>query len=99
MYKLLMTWDIRQGKESEYFEYVTQEFAPRLIKLGIQPTEAWYTVYGKAPQILAGFVAEERSTIEQLIAGDEWKSLHERLLGFVLNYNHKIVQATGNFQL
>lgn len=61
MIKLLMSWDIRQGKESEYFEYVVQEFAPKLMRLGIQPTEAWYTVYGNGPQILTGGVVEDRA--------------------------------------
>jgi hypothetical protein len=49
MWKLLMTWDIRPGKESEYFEFAVQEFVPKLTRLGVQPTEAWYTVWGDAP--------------------------------------------------
>lgn len=99
MFKLLMTWDIRPGKESEYFEFVVQEFAPKLIRLGIQPTEAWYTVYGNAPQILTGGVTEERATLDNILAGDEWKSLHRKLLTFVNNFTYKIVTAAGNFQL
>lgn len=99
MFKLLMTWDIRPGKESEYFEFVVQEFAPRLIRLGIQPTEAWYTVYGSAPQILTGGVADNRASLENILQGEEWKSLHERLLTFVTNFNYKIVPAAGHFQL
>ena len=59
MYKLLMSWDIRPGKESEYFEFVVQEFGPGVMKLGVKPTDAWYTAYGDEPQILTGGVAEE----------------------------------------
>jgi hypothetical protein len=99
MYKLLMTWDIRPGRESEYFEFVVQEFVPKLTRLGIQPTEAWYTVYGSAPQILTGGVAQDRATLEKIVEGDEWKALHEKLLTFVTNFNHKIVPHTGHFQL
>ncbi len=99
MIKLLMTWDIRPGKESEYFEFVVQEFAPKLVKLGIQPTEAWYTLYGEAPQILTGGVTEDRATLVNILEGQEWKSLHKKLLEFVINYNYKIVQHTGHFQL
>lgn len=99
MVKLLMTWDIRPGKESEYFEFVVQEFAPKLVRLGIQPTEAWYTVYGSAPQILTGGVAEDRSTLDSILEGEEWKSLHKKLLTFVTNFKFKIVKAAGNFQL
>ena len=99
MIKLLMTWDIHSGKESEYFEFVVQEFAPKMIRLGIQPTEAWYTVYGKAPQILAGFVADDRKTMDEVLNGEEWQSLREKLLTYVDNFNYKIVAAVGNFQL
>ncbi len=99
MIKLLMTWDIRPGKESEYFEFVVQEFSPKLVRLGIQPTESWYTVYGSAPQILQAGVTEDRATLDHILEGDEWKELHEKLLTFVTNYNSKIVPHTGNFQL
>lgn len=99
MIKLLMMWDIRPGRESEYFEFVVQEFAPKLLRLGIQPTEAWYTVYGNGPQILAGGVTEDRATLDRALAGEEWKKLKKKLLTFVNNFEYKIVQHTGNFQL
>ncbi len=99
MVKLLMTWDIRPGKESEYFEFVVQEFAPKLIRLGIQPTEAWYTVYGDAPQILTGAVTEDRKTMDAILKGEEWQALHDKLLTYVNNFTYKIVTAAGNFQL
>lgn len=98
-YKLLMSWDIRPGKESEYFEFVVQEFVPQITRLGIQPSEAWYTVWGNAPQILTGGVAEDRDVIQQVIEGEEWKSLIERLSNYVANFNFKIVTTTGHFQL
>jgi hypothetical protein len=99
MVKLLMSWDIRPGRESEYFEFVVREFAPGIMRLGIQPTEAWYTVYGNGPQILTGGVAEDLQTVQQILVADEWKQLHEKLMGFVTNYRHKIVAASGRFQI
>lgn len=94
-----MTWDIRPGKESEYFEFVVQEFVPKIQRLGIQPSEAWYTVWGTAPQILSGSVAEERATIEQAVESEEWKGLIDRMMTYVTNFNFKIVPAAGHFQL
>ena len=99
MVKLLMTWDIRPGKESEYFEFVVQEFAPKLIRLGIQPTEAWYTVYGNAPQKLTGAVTEDRKTMDAVLNGEEWQTLRDKLTTYVNNFTYKVVNATGNFQL
>ncbi len=98
-YKLLMTWDIRPGKESEYFEFAVQEFVPKLTRLGVQPTEAWYTVWGSAPQILTGFVADDRSTIASLIESEEWRALMERMQVYVVNFTYRIVPAVGLFQL
>ena len=59
MFKLLMSWNIRPGREDEYFEFVVQEFGPTLMKLGVRPTDAWYTQYGDSPQILQGGIVEE----------------------------------------
>jgi hypothetical protein len=99
MMKLLMTWDIRPGKEPEYFEFVVQELAPKLQRMGVHLSEAWYTVYGNAPQILAGGVSEDRATLEHALETEEWKSLKRRLLMLVTNFNYKIVPHQGNFQL
>ena len=99
MVKLLMSWDIRPGRETEYFEFVVREFAPGIMKLGIRPTEAWYTVYGNGPQILTGGVAEDLPTMNEILVTDEWKELLEKLMEYVINFQQKIVAATGRFQL
>jgi hypothetical protein len=99
MIKLLMSWDIRPGKEQEYFEFVVQEFGPRMVRLGLQPTEAWYTAYGAGPQILAGGITKDRPSLDQILEGEEWQNLHKKLLEYVINYSEKIVPNTGNFQL
>ncbi len=99
MIKLLMTWDIRPGKESEYFEFVVQEFAPKLLRLGIQPTEAWYTVYGEGPQILTGGVVEDKTSLDKVLAGEDWQRLKKKLLTYVTNFSYKVVPHTGHFQL
>jgi hypothetical protein len=99
MVKILMSWDIKPGSESDYFEFIVREFAPGIMKLGIQPTEAWYTVFGDGPQILTGAVAEDLSTMQSILASGDWKSLQDKLFEYVVNFNFKIVRATGRFQL
>jgi len=99
MVKLLMSWDIKPGSESEYFEFVVREFAPGLMKLGIQPTEVWYTVVGDGPQILTGGVAEDLPTMKSILADEEWVDLKTKLFDFVTNFDYKIVRATSKFQL
>ena len=99
MVKLLMTWDIKPGSESDYFEFVVREFAPGIMKMGVQPTEAWYTVFGDGPQILTGAVAEDLQTMQEILASDEWQKLKNKLFEYVTNFDFKIVRATGRFQL
>ncbi len=99
MYKLLMSWDIRPGKESEYFEFVVQEFGPGLMKLGVKPTDAWYTAYGDEPQILTGGVTEDLESLQEILGSVEWRKLKRKLLTFVTDYRQKVIRASGGFQL
>jgi hypothetical protein len=100
--KLLMNWDIKPGKDQEYFEFVVREWVPGIQKLGLQPTGAWYTVYSRskdAPQILTEGVTKDLSTMRGILESHEWISLSEKLNDYVQNYKQKIVHVTGGFQL
>jgi hypothetical protein len=99
MVKLLMSWDIKAGREQPYFEFVVREFAPGLMRLGLQPTEAWYTVYGKGAQILTGAVSDDIETMRRILGGEDWRKLREQLLEYVSNFNQKVIPASGRFQL
>ena len=97
--KLLMTWDIQPGREQEYFEFVVREFVPGMQRLGIQPTEAWYTTYGERPQILTGGVTESKASMEQALETEEWNELRDKLLEYVTNFDYKVVRASSGFQM
>ena len=99
MIKLLMSWDIKSGQEAAYFEFVVKEFLPGQMKLGLQPTEAWYTIVGEGPQMLTGAVTDDLDTMQSILRSDEWGNLMERLEAYVVNYNQKIVLASGRFQM
>lgn len=97
--KLLMTWDIRPGREQEYFEFVVREFVPGMQRLGIQPTDAWYTTYGDRPQILTGGVTEDIDRMENVLSSDDWSQLRDNLMEYVTNFEWKVVKASGGFQM
>jgi hypothetical protein len=99
MVKLLMTWNIRSGKEEEYIEFLTQEFAPTIMRLGIQPTDAWVKAYGEGPQVHAGGTAEDLETMERILAGKDWQKVETKLLTLVEEFHRKIVVATNGFQI
>jgi len=97
--KLLMSWDIKPGLEAIYFDFIINEFAPSLLRLGIQPTEAWYTVYGSGPQILTGGVVKDLDTMTSILDGEEWHELQSELLSYITNFEYRVVPDTGRFQL
>jgi hypothetical protein len=97
--KLMMTWDILPGREQEYFEFVVRDFIPNVQKLGMEPSDAWYTMYGNQPQILAAFHMADLISLQQILDSSEWKDLAQRLLDYVENYEYKVVQARNGFQL
>jgi hypothetical protein len=101
MVKLLMSWNIRPGRENEYFDFVVHEFGPGLVELGVKLTDAWYTQYSADdwPQILAGGVAADLEGLQQALKTEEWQMLKAKLLHYVTDYQQKIIQASGGFQL
>ncbi len=99
MIKLIMTWNIREGKETEYLEFLTRDFAKSIMAMGIQPTDAWYQVWGHGPQVLAGGVTDDLESMQKALDSDEWKALQKKLQQFVVNLKVKVVEASGGFQL
>jgi hypothetical protein len=99
MVKLLMSWDIQSGREAEYFQFIIQDFVPGLLKLGLQPTEVWFTAFGDCPQIQAGGLAPDVATIQNIVGGTDWHELREKLEEYVTGYQQKVIPAEGGFQL
>ena len=97
--KLLMTWDIIAGREQEYFEFVVRDFLPGMQQLGLEPSDAWYTMYGDQPQIMAGAQMPTLGDLKKMIGAEEWKTLINQLLDYVTNYRYKVVNARGGFQI
>jgi hypothetical protein len=98
--KLLMSWDISPGREQEYFEFVVREFIPGMQRLGLEPTDAWFTMYGEdQPQILTGAQISSRQALERILGSSEWKNLTDQLLNYVEDFSTKIVPARKGFQM
>jgi hypothetical protein len=97
--KLLMSWDILPGREQEYFEFVVREFIPGIQRLGLEPTDAWFTMYGNRPQIVVSAQSGSQQELQGVLDKDGWHSLIDQLLGFVENFTYKIVPARRGFQL
>lgn len=97
--KLLMTWDILNGREQDYFEFVVREFVPGMQRLGLQPSQAWFTMYGEGPQIIAEALMPNLQSLMDILDSSQWDSLTQQLLDYVENFDYKIVRARNGFQL
>jgi hypothetical protein len=97
--KLIMTWDITPGREQEYFEFVVREFIPQVQQLGMELKDAWLTMYGEQPQIMASAQMSDLTEMQGILDSKEWQGLVNRLLDYVENYQFKIVPAKTGFQM
>jgi hypothetical protein len=96
--KVIMTWDITAERDQEYFEFIIGEFVPGVQRLGLQPAEAWATLYGSYPQIQVGLLAPDANQARRILSSSDWVMLQERLFDYVKNYSHKIVPVRAGFQ-
>jgi hypothetical protein len=97
--KLLMTWDILPGHEQEYFEFVVRDFIPGLQGLGMEPSDAWFTMYGDQPQIMAAAQMSGMSSLQTILDSSDWEGLIQQLLDYVENFEYKVVPARSGFQM
>lgn len=97
--KLIMTWDITPGREQEYFEFVVREFIPQVQQIGMELKDAWLTMYGDQPQIMASAQMTDLETMQSALDSKEWQGLVNRLLDYIENYEYKIVPARSGFQM
>ena len=96
--KVLMSWDIIDGRGQEYFEFVVRSFMPGVQKLGMALSDAWVTIYGDHPQILVGAVVPGLDKAQDIIASEDWQTLNRRLQDYVKNYELKVAPLEGGFQ-
>ena len=95
--KLLMTWDIRPGQEQEYFEFVVRDWIPGIQKMGLQPSQAWFTMYGDQPQIMAEALMPNIQDLQTVLDSSPWDDLKIRLLDQINTYRTELNFARSLF--
>jgi hypothetical protein len=97
--KLLMTWDILPGKEEDYFEFHIQKFVPALEGLGVALSEAWLTVYGEKPRLMAEAKLPNFSSAKEMLDSHAWGDLGNEMEELVENFDYKVINLRNGFQL
>lgn len=93
--KLVMTWDIQDGKEREYIEFAVGEFGPGLTRLGVQITDAWYTQAGMGPQVTVGGLIGSAAAAQDLMRGADFLRLRDRLFEYIEDFHWRITGPNG----
>ena len=97
--KLLMSWDILPGREEAYFEFHTRKFVPTLEDLGLVLSEAWLTVYGEQPRLMAEAELPDLGAAREMLVSNAWGELGSAMEELVENFDYKVINARKGFQL
>ncbi|GAB4202876.1 MAG: hypothetical protein OHK0022_26420 [Roseiflexaceae bacterium] len=97
--RLVMSWDIQDGKERACIAFMVSDFGPGLLRLGCRISDAWYTQAGNGPRML---LFGEVGSVEQtraLLATADFMRLRDRLLDYAEDFACRIARpAGGGFQ-
>ncbi len=94
--RLILTWDIRPGREQEYSVFVNDRLAPGLVEIGLPPHDVYYTAYGDVPQIMVVLDVASPEVLQRALSSSLWRQLKEELSQYIENYQERIIQANGD---
>ncbi len=100
MITLFFNWDIRSEKDQrDYLTFIFNDYLPTMGRLGINIKDAWLNEFGDGSEIMALGECEDLPTVRQIWRSREYRSLENRLLGFVENYSKYVarrnIKSTG----
>ena len=97
-YKLLLSYEVNLENMQEYYRFMLGRYVPVMQAMGLEMSDAWHTAYGELPNRLIGFVAPEKSMLDEVMENDTWSSLNEELQRFVSDFEYKVVAYREGFQ-
>jgi hypothetical protein len=93
MVKVLISYDMAKGKEQECQDYLVNKMAPGLGRIGFRFSDVWFTIYGKAPQILGGGEVKDLAQAEAIFHSDTWDKMVTDLEPLTENFKVRVVNA------
>ncbi len=93
MLKVMITYDMREGREQECQEYLVNKLAPGLAKLGLRVSDVWYTVWGNSPQITSGGEIADLETARDIFTSAEWQRLAAGMEELTSSFRVKVVRG------
>ncbi|MCA9883263.1 MAG: hypothetical protein KC546_09915 [Anaerolineae bacterium] len=99
---LIMNWDVKEGKDSDYFEFIVREWAAQTNRLGLRMVGLWLSVYNREvdqPRIRAEAMTDDAASMRRILNSPEWINVKDRLMDYVENYTQKVVYTDGEWKL
>ena len=93
MFKVMISYDMREGREQESQDYLVNKLAPGLAKLGFRVTEVLYTVWGAPPQITSGGRVESLDQARAIFLSPEWERLAAGMEELTNNFQVRVVRS------
>ncbi len=92
---LTESWDILQGKQDEYAEFVAKAFLPEMAAVGLVPVGGYYVEVGSGPRIIGVHKANDLEELSRCLSSSRFKNLTLKLKSLVQNYRTAVLEPTG----
>lgn len=97
--KLIISYNMRPGKEEACHQYIVQDVGVVLNKHGFRFTEAWYTAWGSGPQIMGCGLLESADVARELLNSEAWKKSISGLQRYVTDFSVRAIEPAASFQI
>ena len=95
MYKVVISYDMQDGKEQDCQEYLVNKLAPGLAKLGFRVSDVWYTVWGDSPQITGGGEVEDLEQAKNIFLSSDWRTLADGMEDIAMNFKVRVIRSNN----
>ena len=95
MLKVVISYDMQEGREQDCQEYLVNQLAPGLAKLGFQMSDVWYTVWGQSPQITSGGDIEDLAEARGIFLSSDWESLADGMEELTSNFQVRLIRSVN----
>jgi hypothetical protein len=93
MIKVVISYDMQEGREQDCQEYLVNKLAPGLARLGFQVSDVWYTVWGQSPQITSGGEVEDIAKARGIFLSSDWERLAEGMEELTSNFQVRLTRS------
>ena len=94
MNTIFFYWDVRDGKEKEYRDFLFSEYLPSMAQMGVTVRDGWVRMAGAGPQIMAIGEADNITNVTIALGSREFQAIEARLQNYVENYSKHITRKS-----